>query len=179
VASAAPTKEEAHGVPAVEVRGEFVSESPLECVATSEVTPDHTPADIYPAVAKCLRAKRLRDAVSLYAVAYAYAMFDVLRVRDASAHQAKDVLELQAFAQLEEADRGAFIAAVQGAAPGTEAAARVCGELARLGPPSYAPRYMIAHGAEAASGNAQQAPPESFDPAAAWTDVLASKMKCG
>lgn len=66
----------------------------------SSVSNKHTPADIYPGVAACLKAGDFEKAAQLYLTAGTFGRFDQLRVSDRTAHQAVTVLQRNSFADL-------------------------------------------------------------------------------
>src|SRR5262245_40774695 len=90
-----PPVEPAEGSVAYETPGNLTSEKPLGCAPLADVTSEHTPADLYPAMVKCMAEDRVPEAIDLYAIAYTYVMFDIERVTDVSAHQAKPALEAE------------------------------------------------------------------------------------
>jgi len=165
-------------ITAYETPGNLASEKPLDCVALAQVTSQHTPADLYPAVRTCMVADRVPEAVALSALAYAYVTFDIERVRDVSAHQAKPALQAESLGTLSPAQQAAFTRSLSATTADTAATARLCAELRRIGPPSYEPHYMIQHGLEALGGDPQEGTPAEFDAAATWAEILATRMKC-
>jgi hypothetical protein len=177
-ACAAPGPDGGAGVTAYEVEGNLESKKPLPCTGSASVTPEHTPADLYPASAACARAGRYAEAVELYAFAYSYAMYDTRRVSDETAHQAVNALQAENLVALPDEQKRAFLAYFQRSAePGSPTIAQICSELRRVGRPEYEPTYMIQHGVAAVAGE-KNAPPPDFDPDQVWLEVLRDKMRC-
>jgi hypothetical protein len=179
LACAAPGPGDGAAVTSYEAAGNLESANPLPCVGSASVTPQHTPADLYPASAACAREARYAEAVELYAFAYAYALYDTRRVSDATAHQAVNALQATNLVALPDDQKRAFLAYFQRSAePGSPTIVKICSELRRVGPPQYEPSYMIQHGVGAVLGEKNQVPPD-FDPDQAWLEVMRDKMRCG
>lgn len=179
LACAAPGPGDGARVTRYETEGNLESANPLACVGSASVTSQHTPADLYPASAACAREARYAEAVDLYAFAYAFAMYDVRRVSDITAHQAVNALQATNLVALPDDQKRAFLAYFQRSAePGSPTILKICSELRRVGPPQYEPTYMIQHGVNAVQGEKNQVPP-GFDPDQAWLEVMRDKMRCG
>ncbi len=166
-------------VTSYEAPGNLESTHALGCIPGSSVTAQYTPADLYPAFAKCVMADRFAEATDLYAFAFAFAVYDTKRVPDKTAHQAIMVLQLENMSALPDEKKRAFGEYFERVSvPGSPSATAICDELRRVGPPQYEPRYMIQHGMGAASGQ-PSAPPSDFDSAATWSAVLKEQIRCG
>src|SRR5690349_21994397 len=77
-----------------EAKGNLQSFAPLGCVGIADLSNRNTPADITPAVRKCIDAGDYVRAADMFAVAGVYGRFDMLRVSDTTAHQALIVLQM-------------------------------------------------------------------------------------
>lgn len=178
LACAAPNPGDGAGVTNDEAVGNLESTNPLSCVGSASVTPQHTPADLYPASATCVREARYAEAVELYAFAYAYAIYDTKRVSDPSAHQAVNALQATHMVALPDDQKRAFLTYFKRSAePGSTTVVQICSELRRVGPPQYEPTYMIQHGLAAVTGEKQAIPPD-FDADQAWLAVVRDQMRC-
>ena len=150
----------------------------LSCIDLADAESGYTPADLYPAVAACIVDKRMVAAVDLMALAGAYGRFDRQRVADASAHQATTVLQMQAYADLSDGQRQAFMKVLEHEAADPVAERRRCGQISRLGAPAYRPDYMIQHGMGAFIGGPGDGLVPGFDPVAAWAQVRTAYLHC-
>jgi hypothetical protein len=152
--------------------------NPVGCVGVESITPNHTPADLYPGVAECAREGEIRRASFLYAFAYSYGIFDTKRVSDRTAHQAVPMLARIHLSSLPLSARESTTdELVRAYSTGSVLHREVCSELRRIGPPEYHPRYMIQHGMGAYLGEPRSAPAD-FDRSAAWEKVLTETFKC-
>jgi len=162
-----------------EAPGNLQSKAPLGCVSLAEVTNQHTPADIYPGVAACIRAGSYEKAVPLYAVAGTFGRFDQLRVTDVTARGAIQVLQMNNFLQLPVSQREAFTKAADTMlGKGSDALASICAAIERLGPPAYFPTYMVQHGMKAIAGASDNGIKADLDANRAWGDSLAGYLQC-
>lgn len=140
------------------------------CLTLGRVTAAQSPADLYPEVAKCVRADRYDDAVGLFAVASTFGAFDMLRVGDKSLHRAIPALQTEHLWSLPEENRKALLGSFDSAfATGAPTHRIICARLAAVGAPTYEPSYMDPAGT---------GPPTGFDRAAAWRRALADHMRC-
>ncbi len=126
--------------------GNLQSSHRRDCIALEEAGPVYTPADLYPAVAECVRKGEMSRAVDLFMLAGAYGRFDAFRVADRTAHQAMPVLQMQVGQRLDEGQRKSFMETLEREVAEPAAVARRCREIDRIGPPQYHPAYMIQHG---------------------------------
>lgn len=162
-----------------ETTGNLQSNATLGCVPISTVTNKHTPADIYPGVAACVKAGDYEKATQLYVLAGTFGRFDQLRVSDRSARQAVTVLQLNNFADFTDEQRASFKSALLPRLDqGSSSLATLCAEVQRVGRPDYVPYYMIQHGTRAFLGSADGGLSLGFEPAQGWQDALSSYMHC-
>ncbi|GIX21877.1 MAG: hypothetical protein KatS3mg121_0660 [Gammaproteobacteria bacterium] len=155
----------------------FAAAEPFACMEVTAVRLDHTPPELISALRDCLEHDEIERAGRLLFAFYAFAFYDVERVRDQTAHQVVTAMMADLLDGLPEARKAAFVehifAFTSGGWP-----ADLYRDFAALGPPRYAPDYMIAHGMDAILGTVDPRPPAGFDPAAAWRRVLAEKTLC-
>lgn len=160
-----------------EAKDNLVVTNKLKCITLDEMKATYTPADIYPAAADCIANGRYQDASQLYMLAGAYSSFDMLRVADVSAHQAKTVLILEAMATIDAAKKEAWHAEFKTFVSG-DGLAQSCVVIRRIGPPSYYPTYMIQHGMSAIVTPGSSPLVEPFDASAAWKTTLSTYLRC-
>jgi hypothetical protein len=162
-----------------EAPGNLESTHALSCASADEVSSEDTPADLYPAVGKCLAKGRYDQAAFLYALAGVYAYYDTLRVADETAHDAAAVFQHRLIEQVPEAKRKRFIAEVTTAINDPKKLSKLCGQIKKIGPPAYYPRYMVQHGMQAFTGekNPKGLVPD-FDAKGAWTKALSTFLHC-
>lgn len=160
----------------VESNGNLSASNALKCTTLDKVSPDYTPADMYPAFADCVDKGRYQDATQLFMLAGADSSFDVLRVSDITAHDAKTVLVMKSMATIDPTKKAAWAESMKTYLAGaghTEG----CATIRRLGPPSYYPSYMIQHGMAALTGGNQAPLVTPFDASAAWQSVLTTYLQ--
>lgn len=164
-----------------EVKGNLAATNPLSCVPVSAVQPSHSAADISAGGIACAEAGDYEQAATLITVAHAYAFFDTQRVADESAHIALTTLFIRDSSTLPETQRTHIFESIKNLQSDIPRKREVCSALEESGPPSYMPRYMIAHGMAAVRaelGISDEADESTeplvadFDPAAGWAEAL-------
>jgi hypothetical protein len=158
--------------------GNLESTVDLGCIPLNEAKNQYNPVDLFRASGTCVSAHRPDDAARLFALAGAYGRFDTLRVADRTAHQAILVVRSGIFGELPAADTDALTASLQKIMGDAALKQALCTDIARIGPPAYAPRYMIQHGIGAFTGDQGDGLVEKFDAASAWHTVLTDYVKC-
>jgi hypothetical protein len=148
----------------------------LDCVDIAALTTDDTPADIYPAVRTCIDHGDFQRAARLLAIAGTYGRFDTLRVLDVSAHQAVQVLGMTNLRDLSQDAKEQFQAAFKAVA-GSDQLADLCGQVRKLGPPTYYPTYMMQHGMSAFTGKGGGLK-QDFNAAEAWDSSVSTYLHC-
>lgn len=146
------------------------------CVAREETKTSYTPADLYQSIFACIEKEQYQSAVDLYVMAFARGYFDMLRVKDKSAHQAISVLRLVTFQKLSKEQSEAFGKALE--AYSKDGISGACSFLQASGAPDYYPKYMVAHGMggfKKEGGNGLVTP---FDASEAWQVSLAKTGIC-
>lgn len=161
-----------------ETAGNLAFGNALGCIPLAKATSVYTPADLYPAVAACIREDRLRDAVDLMALGGIYGRFDAQRVADTSAGQATSVLLMQVGDTLTEAQRASFTQALKSQSEDPATMGARCAQVARIGAPTYRPDYMIQHGMAAFTGIKGDGLVPGFDAAATWAKLRNSFLHC-
>lgn len=162
-----------------ETQGNLQTESTLACVPLSKVTNQHTPADIYPGVAACIKSGDYEKAAPLYGLAGTYGRFDQLRVTDETARQAIQVLQINNFGDITETQQENFkktmLASLETGSPSFTS---MCDAVKQIGPPKYVPIYMIQHGMNAFHGTTGSGLNPNFDPSKGWQDSLTGYLHC-
>lgn len=131
----------------VVAKGNLASSHSVGCVDISTLSSEHTPADTFRGMAKCLSEENYSAAVAMYALSRVYGAVDVRRVADKTAHQAIKVLQIEAANNLPEEELGRFREAAKASlASGSESLKSICTRISTLGAPTYYPAYMIQHG---------------------------------
>ncbi|HEX5760865.1 MAG TPA: hypothetical protein VF121_16875 [Thermoanaerobaculia bacterium] len=162
-----------------ELPGNLESKYDLECVGQASLSNKYTPADLYRAVAKCVDQGKYKEGAFLFALAGVYGRFDALRVADRTAHQAVDVLFMQALGPLGKAKHKAFKKAIKALVSRPDSLAAACKGIATIGAPDYYPRYMVQHGLDAFS---REEPADGlvadFDAESTWKEALDTYLHC-
>lgn len=163
--------------PNYQSKGNVESLSPVGCVDLSALSTGNTPADIYPAVQKCIDVQDYKRAARLFAVAGAYGRFDTLRVLDVSAHEVIPALQSVIFGQLEEKTVADFRETVKSLSAGSEGHVELCAQIRKLGLPTYTPTYMTLHGMSEITGRGGGLK-SNFNATEAWESALKTYLQC-
>jgi len=142
-------------------RGDAIAKKALEqleqasvgCIGRDKVNSQLTPVELYKDAASCIDQQKYDDGLFLFSLAGAYGRFDILRVKDATAHGVVGFLPGMFFNQLDKAKVAAFQDRVKQMNGNDALKAKYCSDLESMSPPGYFPTYMISHGM-AAYGNA-------------------------
>ena len=119
----------------------------LGCIALEKVRNSYTPADISRAVTKCAERGKFEQAIQLFFVYSVYGYYDQERMVDTSAGNAIGALNLKTFRTLSAGQREGMAHAAQEFQDASGALFKgTCDLVEKLGPPSYEPIYMAAHG---------------------------------
>jgi len=162
-----------------ETKGNLQSNAPLGCVSLAAVTNKHTPADIYPGVAKCVTSGNYDKASELFALAGVYSRFDMLRVSDSTARQAIQALQLNNFGSFTGEQREAFKETMGTyLSPNSKEFLNLCAQIKAKGAPDYHPTYMIQHGTGAFVGSSGNGIKSDFDAAKSWQESINGYLHC-
>ena len=148
-------------------------------VGINEIQTEYTPADLYPAVSKCVLSDDYEKAAEIFAVAGSFGRFDKKRVTDESAHEAMTMLLIHAFDGMSSEQKSKLQEIINKRFGGAEIDMSICPHLRSLGHPTYYPRYMIQHGLGSfLSDKSEQPLVEGFDPVKAWDQILTDSVGC-
>jgi hypothetical protein len=146
------------------------------CVDIAALNSKNTPTEILLGSRECVDKKDFDRGVSLFGVAGVYGRFDSQRVPDVSAHEVIPAFQSAVFGNLDSETAAAFQAARKNLANSPKLV-QMCAQIRKLGPPTYYPTYMIAHGMGAFLGSGPGLV-ANFDSAAAWESALATYLHC-
>jgi len=160
----------------------------VHCIGRDGISSQLTPVELYKDAASCIDQQKYDDGLFLYSSAGAYGRFDILRVKDATAHGVVGFLPGIFFNQLDKAKVAAFQDRVKQMNSNDALKAEYCMDLGGMSPPAYFPTYMISHGL-AATANALGAPllgnspgdnplVSPFDAAKAWKQAVDDYLQC-
>jgi len=164
-----------------ETPGNLESKHDLGCVESDQLNNQHTPADLFRALKKCLAEKKYQPGAFLFAIGGVYGRFDTLRVADQTAHQGVTVLRMQALSIFEKDPdvKSQFTSELKKTLGTPDSLKNVCQEIQRIGPPQYFPRYLIQHGMDAFNPQPNtDGLVSSFDAKVAWKKALDSYLHC-
>ena len=150
------------------------------CLSRSQITAATTPATMMAALPRCVQENRMEDAVDMFNIAGIFAYFDRQRVVDETAHGAYEAMKMQAVIAMGDELTKRFEASMKyQSAPERMPAyiAQMCTFSKRVGPPTYKPTYMLAHGMSAFIDRPGGLVP-GFDPAQGWQTTLTKYLKC-
>lgn len=165
-----------------------LTQASIGCIGRDGLSGQLTPVELYRDVASCIDQERYDDGLFLYALAGAYGRFDILRVKDATAHDVVNFLPGMYFKQLDQTKVAAFKDRVKQMSGNDSLKAKYCLDLESMSPPRYFPTYMISHGL-AATANALGAPlpgtnpgdnplVSPFDVPKAWKQAVDESLQC-
>lgn len=179
-ASAAPTAQAvAQEITNYEAPGNLQSTHELGCLSVDKLSNKDTPADLYPALVKCLNQDQYDRALFIYALAGAYTRFDTLRVADETAHDAATVFLHRVIAAVPKDKMKKLASQVDNIVGDPKQLSALCAQLRKFGPPDYYPRYMVQHGMQAFTGlKTPKGLVPDFDAKKAWEESLSSYLHC-
>ncbi|WP_298013464.1 hypothetical protein [uncultured Aquabacterium sp.] len=153
---------------------------PVPCSAGKALGSRYTPVNLYLGAVECAKQPATFEAATnMFVLAGVYGRYDILRVKDESAHQAVSVMRMAIDGHLSHAFRQ-HLRHMAGSELGK---LQLCAMVQRAGPPAYFPSYMVQHGLHstqaALHGRAPTSPlHEDLDTQAAWTDAVEGYLHC-
>ena len=159
--------------------GNLASYQAVGCIPLSEAKNTFTPADLYKGVGKCIAQGNYDFAANLFILAGMYARFDAARITDKTAGQAGVVLIMNTFSNVPQDKKIKFGEVTNRLAADAELLGKLCGEINKIGSPTYYPSYMILHGVKAFTGNPHEgALVKDFDTPGFWRKLQSESLKC-
>lgn len=164
----------------VKVQGSMAPTRDLPCLRADQIEAAFTPPDLHTGFLKCLAERRAEDALVMFSVAGIYARFDAQRIDDPSVRGGPQALIVSTSAGFTPQQREFFIGEVQGRWGKPETTQAFCAVLRRIGPPTYAPRYLVLHGLKAftAANPMDNVRGAGFDADGTWKSLLDSYAHC-
>lgn len=150
----------------------------LGCMAWNEVQSSHSAVDLFESAVSCVEAGNIDQGAQLLGLASAYGHFDILRVKDQTAHQALQVLKLSLRDRIGDENAGSVMKRIQAFTIIPEQLEPFCANLRRIGAPTYTPTWMTQHGMGAFVGGNRSGLEENFEPERAWQYVLSTFVRC-
>ena len=153
---------------------------PVPCAAGQSLGNRYTPVNLYLGAGACAKQPATFEAATnMFVLAGVYGRYDMLRVKDESAHQAVSVMRMAVDGHLSEAFRQ-HLRRIADSEMGT---LKLCAMVQRAGPPAYFPSYMVQHGLQstqaALKGRAPASPlREDLDTRVAWADAVEGYLHC-
>jgi TPR repeat protein len=165
-----------------------LAQASIGCIGRDGLNGQLTPIELYKDVASCIDQQKYDEGLFLSALAGAYGRFDILRVKDATAHDVAYLLPEMYLKPLDQTKVAAFRERVKQMNGNDSLKAKYCSDLESMSPPAYFPTYMISHGL-AAYWNALGAPlpgtnpgnnplVSPFDAAKAWKQAVDDYLQC-
>ena len=152
--------------------------NPLGCIPFQEIESDSTAADVVAGATECLNEERYAEAAEFVMIASALVNYDTRRVKDRSSHMAQQTLFMQAFTNQPQGTIGKLLDQIDLLTPNSAKHTQICRHLRNIGPPTYFPKYMIAHGMDALNESQNQPLVEPFDAKTAWDTTLTEFTNC-
>ena len=152
----------------------------VSCPTPEVSVKSQTPLDLYRAMVACAKQAKYEAATQFFALAGVYGRFDTYRVADVTAHSAPGLLKNGALDAIPQPNHDEWQKVAMSVASDPEKHAALCKKISALGPPTYEPTYMRAHGLNSILGEPDKAPEPAgkFDSQAAWTKALSSYLNC-
>ena len=152
----------------------------LPCMAGAPLQNRYTPVQLYLTVDVCGRQRPFYDiAAKMFVLGSLYGYYDTLRVKDESAHQAITAMKMSVTPRFTDD----FRAHLQSMTSGPKLA-ELCRSMRQIGPPTYYPSYMVAHGLQSIEHRLQGEDDEddaldhSHTPQEMWAYVLDAYLHC-
>ena len=163
-----------------QAKGNLAATKPVGCVTLDKLDNTFTPADLYPAVASCIRQGDYDNGAQLFAIAGVFGRFDVYRVADKTSHQGLRVLLINTFGPLDFEKKQAFQKTLQiQFKKDSKSLRNICNKIDKIGHPGYYPKYMIMHGMNAITGNPNKdVMVKDFNAKHAWMSALDTYLHC-
>ena len=164
----------------VQTAGNLATVNPLPCGPIASIKRSDIPPDIYAGMLVCASENRYAEAVNFFAVAGVFSYFDAERVTDITAQQAHQVMTQQAMSTLEPTAKTALWQQIRDTLSDDAKRSVICGDVRRIGAPTYTPDYMIQHGMDAIQGKPQVngGLVAKFDSKAAWEKAVDGYLHC-
>ena len=121
------------------------------CKSVDAIGKKTIPPEIYDDMRQCALTENYDKGVALFALAGAYSFYDALRMEDPLTAQVRTDLLRDSLNSLDLPHKTALNDAIMGVLDNDEKLASICKEVARAGPPSYYPAYMILQGKDGAA----------------------------
>ena len=176
-----------HDAPAQKVLAQL-EQANVRCLERDGLGNQLTPVELYKDVASCIDQEKYDDGLFLFALAGAYGRFDILRVKDATAHGVVGFLSGMFFNQLDKTKVAAFQDRVKQMNGNDSLKAKYCSDLESMSPPDYFPVYMISHGMVATANAMGVSLPGNnpgdnplvtpFDAPKAWKQAVDEYLQC-
>jgi hypothetical protein len=162
-----------------ETKDNLAASRMLGCISIAEAKNDFTPPDLFQSLIACVQREDYESAGSLYYLARIYAAFDSLRVADNTAGQAGSVLMMQTWDAMPDDRRDRLSQRLDKVMATPDLEQKLCGDLQKVGMPTYRPTYMISHGMGAFLGGAAGGElVKDFDGASEWNKLLGRLKNC-
>lgn len=169
----------APGITNYEAAGNLESTHHLGCISPNQVRNAYTPADLYPALVRCVKNNRYADAAFLFGLAGVYTRFDEQRVADATSHDVISVYMYRFRSTFSDAEKRRLFKSIRALTDGPGRLKAYCASIRKIGPPHYYPRYMVRHGMQAFTGEKSPAGlVRGFDREKAWNKSLDAYLHC-
>jgi hypothetical protein len=150
----------------------------LECLEQEAVSTAKTPFDLWRRIPTCVAEGKHDQAAFMYGLAGSLAIFDSMRVKDRSAHQAAKVLPMGGQAAMGKERSELFQQKVRERFGDGAKRAKLCEAYKGMPPPAYFPSYMIDHGLANLSGSTADPLVSGFNESENWPKAVDAYMLC-
>ncbi len=172
------TRKLSNGATITEVKfaGSLQPNFDLGCVSIKDVTNEMNPPALIYAAKKCMQQDQHQKAWALLTTGMGFAYYDLKRLADRSTQGARQVLLMNTFGDLTNAQREASQKVSKEIQADPEKVSAYCAELTRIGPPAYEPKWAILHGIGAYQEPRNGHYLTNVDAKALWEEIL--KNRC-
>ncbi|MDH0867120.1 hypothetical protein [Mitsuaria sp. GD03876] len=162
------------------LQGSLAPTRDLPCLRGDQIESSFTPPDLHTGFLKCLDERRAEEAALMFSVAGIYSRFDARRIDDPSVRGGPQVLIINTSSGFTPPQREFFLGEMLARLKKPEGTQAFCAVLNRIGPPTYAPRYLVLHGLKAftAADPMENALIPNFDTDGNWRSLMDSYGHC-
>lgn len=164
----------------VRVEGSLQPTQRIGCINLSEAKSSMTPPDLHTGLGECLQQGEHEKAFRLFTLAGVFARFDAERIVDTTARGGAQVLVMNTMAAIPAEKKQGLAQVAARWKSDTEFRKLVCGDIQKVGMPSYVPKYLILHGINALTSPnpLENGVRTDFDAMSTWAQLQSTYLKC-
>lgn len=149
-----------------------------ECLEQGTISTTKTPFDLWRSIPTCVAEDKHEQAVFMYGLAGSLGIYDSMRVKDQSAHQAAKILPMAGQSAMGKERFLLFQKMVRERFGDESNRSKFCAAYKGMQPPTYFPTYMVNHGLAYLSGSKTDPLVSGFIESEAWPKAVEAYMQC-